>query len=130
MLSLVNIIAIVGLAATAGAAPNTLETRVSVMVKICTDQDLKGICMTPSIDTQTQCQTITYHGIHRTLGGYSKTEFDNNMRSINIPDHFRCRFWDSNHCNGDSTPDLYGPGNSNVPGNMRNKATSFKCYQN
>ncbi|KAK8135907.1 hypothetical protein PG984_003847 [Apiospora sp. TS-2023a] len=118
MLSLANIIAIVGLAATAGAAPGTLATNVAVTVKICTDQNLQGNCMSPSINTQQQCL------------GYSKTEWDNNMRSIQIPDHFRCRFWDSNNCNGDSTPDLYGPGNSNVPGDMRNKATSFKCYQN
>ncbi|KAK8047188.1 hypothetical protein PG996_015252 [Apiospora saccharicola] len=131
MLSLVNIIAIVGLAAT-----GTLATNVAVTVKICTDQNLQGNCMSPSINTQQQCL------------GYSKTEWDNNMRSIQIPDHFRCRFWEwvgtfpqilslvqslapcSNNCNGDSTPDLYGPGNSNLPGGMRNKATSFKCYQN
>ena len=26
--------------------------------------------------------------------GYSKTEWDNNMQSVNIPAGFRCRFWE------------------------------------
>ena len=36
----------------------------------------------------------------------------------------------SNNCNGDSSDDFYGPGTTNIRGNMRDKSTSFKCYKN
>ncbi|KAI1181169.1 hypothetical protein F4777DRAFT_526176 [Nemania sp. FL0916] len=99
-------------------ASPVVERDTPVSVTICMATALGGECMTPTIITQQQC--LTYGG----------TIWDNNMRSIDIPDGFRCRFWDSNHCDGSSTPDLYGPGTQNVPGDLASKATSFKCYQN
>ncbi|KAK3210417.1 hypothetical protein GRF29_44g2724466 [Pseudopithomyces chartarum] len=115
MFSLLTIISAVGLAT---AATTPLVQRDTITVTICKGQDLTGNCMFPSIITQNQCL------------GYSNTEWDNNMQSINVPSGYRCRFWDSNNCNGDSSDDLYGPGTINIRGNMRNKATSFKCYKN
>jgi hypothetical protein len=35
----------------------------------------------------------------------------------------------SNHCDGDSGPDIYAPGAQEL-GKMNDKATSFKCYKN
>ncbi|KAI0148852.1 hypothetical protein GGR57DRAFT_504968 [Xylariaceae sp. FL1272] len=98
MLSLVIFNAFLSL--TSGKPMAERDTKVTV--KICSEADLKGNCMSPTIITGSEC--VRYGG----------GQWDNNMRS----------------CNGDSTPDLYGSGSSNVPGSLRNKATTVKRYVN
>ncbi|ROV94906.1 hypothetical protein VSDG_07058 [Cytospora chrysosperma] len=89
-----------------------------ISVTMYQDTDWSGSSTSFSITTQTQCY------------GLSNGEWDNTISSIQIPSGYRCRFWDSNSCNGDSTPDIYAPGAYSLPNGMNDRATSFKCYVN
>ena len=103
MLSLLSIISAIGLAT---AATTPLVQRDTITVTICKGQDLTGNCMFPSIITQNQCckfspnhtnpQSEDHPELIRYLPlvGYSNTEWDNNMQSINVPSGYRCRFWE------------------------------------
>ncbi|KAI1197097.1 hypothetical protein F5X97DRAFT_324838 [Nemania serpens] len=70
-----------------------------------------------NIETQTQCI------------GLDGTGWSNVISSVQVAPGFRCRLWDSNSCNGESTGDIYPPGAQEL-GSFNDKATSFKCYQN
>ncbi|KAI1747228.1 hypothetical protein F4782DRAFT_543710 [Xylaria castorea] len=69
------------------------------------------------IESQTQCF------------GFDGTGWSNIISSVKVAPGFRCRLWDSNSCNGDSSADIYPPGATEL-GSMNDKTTSFKCYQN
>ncbi|KAF2851389.1 hypothetical protein T440DRAFT_554320 [Plenodomus tracheiphilus IPT5] len=76
-----------------------------------------GDCRSWTIVTQSQCI------------GVSGTDWNDVIKSIIVPNGYRCRLWSSNHCDGQSSPDIYPPG-ANELGDMNDKTTSFKCYKN
>ncbi|CAN8102491.1 unnamed protein product [Discula destructiva] len=102
------------------AAPTSLGTPHVLDVisaTMWTEENWTGSSIAFSITTQSQCYALD--------GG----AWTNIISSIQVPAGYRCRFWDSNSCNGDSSADIYSPGAYTL-GSMDNKATSFKCYVN
>ncbi|KAH8776736.1 hypothetical protein F5883DRAFT_640419 [Diaporthe sp. PMI_573] len=94
-----------------------IEVRDVISVTMYRDTNWIGTSASFSITTQTQC-----YGLN---GG----QWTNVISSIRVPTGYRCRLWNSNSCNGDSTPDIYAPGAQALPAGMNDKATSFKCYK-
>ncbi|KAF2264150.1 hypothetical protein CC78DRAFT_580656 [Lojkania enalia] len=95
-------------------SPSPLD---SVSVTFFDNRGWAGASSTFSVETQSQCY------------GLKGTNWTNRIRSLKVPSGYRCRLWDSNSCNGKSSPDIYPPGAKEL-GGMENKATSFKCYRN
>ncbi|KAI0190519.1 hypothetical protein EV127DRAFT_481196 [Xylaria flabelliformis] len=94
-----------------------LLPRVQTSITAYVDSYWRGSSRLFLIDTQNQCV------------GLDGTGWSNIISSVQVAPGFRCRLWDSNSCNGDSTADIYPPGAQEL-GSFNDKATSFKCYQN
>ncbi|CAG8919312.1 unnamed protein product [Penicillium salamii] len=90
----------------------------SITITICNGANYEGTCITPSIGIQHDCYS---------LKDDANGSIQGNVRSVKIPDGYRCRFWTSYSCNGGSTGDIQAPGQgSTSPPSMG----SVKCYQN
>ncbi|KAI0021717.1 hypothetical protein F4780DRAFT_778248 [Xylariomycetidae sp. FL0641] len=81
------------------------------------DINWTGASLVFTVETQTQCYQL------------DGTDWSDTIDSIQVNTGFHCRLWSSNHCNGDSSPDIYAPGTQDLA-TFKNKATSFKCYEN
>ncbi|KAJ5337196.1 uncharacterized protein N7506_005218 [Penicillium brevicompactum] len=113
-------------------------TAESIVIKICNGAYLEGTCITPSIGIQHDCYS---------LKDKANGVIQGDVRSVHIPDGYRCRFWtyvlptpwataladiccvifSSYSCNGGSTGDIQAPGqDSTSPPSMG----SVKCYAN
>ncbi|KAJ5335537.1 hypothetical protein MYU51_008589 [Penicillium brevicompactum] len=93
-------------------------TAESIVIKICNGAYLEGTCITPSIGIQHDCYS---------LKDKANGVIQGDVRSVHIPDGYRCRFWTSYSCNGGSTGDIQAPGqDSTSPPSMG----SVKCYAN
>ncbi|KAE8375564.1 hypothetical protein BDV26DRAFT_294949 [Aspergillus bertholletiae] len=108
--------AISGTTAAPNAEPAQLEAREDrVDVKICTGVNLGGNCINVGVYIQHQCYNL------------NGSPVNDNVGSVQIPNGYRCRFWDSTKCNGGGTGDIQAPGNNNINGGS---LSSIKCYKN
>ncbi|KAL4971219.1 hypothetical protein BDW66DRAFT_146511 [Aspergillus desertorum] len=74
-----------------------------------------GTCTKIEVFLQHQCYNL------------NGTPVLNNVRSVEIPTGYRCRFWDSSVCNGGGTGDIQSPGSNEI---THPKVKSVKCYKN
>ncbi|KAJ5494556.1 hypothetical protein N7463_010643 [Penicillium fimorum] len=102
---------ILGLSAVISSA----TARDSITIKICDGRALAGDCISPSIGIQHECHNLF------------DTPVNGNVRSVKIPTGYRCRFWQSNGCNGGGTGDIQAPGVDDV---SYPRSQSVKCYKN
>ncbi|KAJ5788206.1 hypothetical protein N7457_003196 [Penicillium paradoxum] len=88
-----------------------------VDVEICSKRKWED-CADIRVRIQNTCHTL--------IG----TTLKNKVNSIQIPSGYRCRFWSSIKCRGDSTPDINTSEWYDLPSGMEDKANSIKCYKN
>ncbi|GES63420.1 hypothetical protein ATEIFO6365_0007010700 [Aspergillus terreus] len=113
--TLLILAAAMGAIAAPNAEPVQLEARDErISVDICSGTNL-GNCINIGIYTQHQCYNL------------NGSPVNDNVKSVRIPNGYRCRFWDSTKCNGGGTGDIQAPGNNNINGGS---LSSIKCYKN
>ncbi|CAI7633517.1 unnamed protein product [Penicillium glandicola] len=106
--------------ATAAPSVNPLElsarsqetTEESVKVDICSEKHWED-CHSIEVQIQHECYSLE----------------DTTVGSIKVPAGYRCRFWSSTQCNGNSTPDIGEPGAWDFREDMRGNQNSIKCYE-
>ncbi|KAJ5635917.1 uncharacterized protein N7484_009230 [Penicillium longicatenatum] len=105
-----------GVAAAPSAEPVEVQAReAGVDIKICNDTNLGGDCVDATVYAQHDCYSLNGSPVNQ------------NVKSVSIPNGYRCRFWSSTVCNGGGTGDIQAPGNSNIGSD---KVSSVKCYAN
>ncbi|PYH32003.1 uncharacterized protein BO87DRAFT_378648 [Aspergillus neoniger CBS 115656] len=98
------------------AAPGALEQRQdTIEIKACDGQNLGGTCTKISIKTQHDCFNLEDKPVN------------DNVHSVSIPRGYRCRFWETDRCNGGGTGDIQSPGSDSI---SSNRVQSVKCYIN
>ncbi|KAJ5308715.1 hypothetical protein PENANT_c013G10185 [Penicillium antarcticum] len=112
--------AIGSVTAAPSAEPIDLKTRTLqarndyITVYVCSDVNLEA-CISIGIYTQNDCFSLNGSPVM------------DNVKSVSIPNGYRCRFWDSTKCNGGSTGDIQAPGNNDI---TAGSLSSVKCYKN
>ncbi|KAI2840091.1 hypothetical protein CBS147343_3309 [Aspergillus niger] len=98
------------------AAPGALEQRDnSIQIKACDGQNLGGTCSTITVGIQHDCFNLEDKAVN------------DNVHSVSIPQGYRCRFWETDACNGGGTGDIQSPGSDKI---SSNRVQSVKCYSN
>ncbi|KGO74131.1 hypothetical protein PITC_021890 [Penicillium italicum] len=94
----------------------TLEARdEGINIKICSDINLRGNCIDIVVYIQHDCHNLNGSPVM------------DNVKSVSIPNGYRCRFWDSTTCNGGGTGDIQAGGSNDIGSKS---LSSVKCYRN
>ncbi|GAB1196675.1 hypothetical protein BDV37DRAFT_287547 [Aspergillus pseudonomiae] len=96
------------LAAAIGAAAEG-----AIGITVCDGANYAGDCIDIQVYLQHQCYNL------------NGTPVSGNVRSVKIPNGYRCRFWTSTVCNGGGTGDIQYPGQGSTSPPSVN---SVKCY--
>ncbi|CAI7667206.1 hypothetical protein PCG10_001872 [Penicillium crustosum] len=106
----------IGAIAAPAAEPVELEARdEGITIKICSSINLGGTCISPVIYIQHDCHNLNGSPVM------------DNVRSVSIPNGYRCRFWQSTTCNGGGTGDIQAGGSNDI---TSGSLSSVKCYKN
>ncbi|KAJ5117436.1 hypothetical protein N7448_011068 [Penicillium atrosanguineum] len=113
---LMLVTAIGGATAAPSAEPVEIQAReAGVDIKICNDTNLGGNCIDATVYAQHDCHSLNGSPVNQ------------NVKSVSIPNGYRCRFWSSTVCNGGGTGDIQSPGNNDI---SSDRVSSVKCYAN
>ncbi|KAJ5945496.1 hypothetical protein N7454_002335 [Penicillium verhagenii] len=88
---------------------------VAVDIKVCSEINLGGDCISPTVYSQHDCYSLNGSPVNQLV------------KSVSIPNGYRCRFWSSTTCNGGGTGDIQSPGNNDI---SSSGVSSVKCYVN